>query len=74
MKTARKRAYEFLSEVGYAFPARSDLLDKLELSFKEHARDQRHLCAEQATEEVWDCMTADAIHAAIMNIKTPGEE
>jgi hypothetical protein len=82
MKSARERAEElaefFAPREGWAF---SPLAERIEVSFKEHARDQRHLCAEAAlTVELYgerpegSALTRHDAHVAVMNTPAPGAE
>lgn len=89
MKTARERAEEFLAEHPLAQELlegdREALLPLLERSFQEHARDQRHLCAEAVTEhlevqydpwgeEASNSATQLVAHRTVMNTPAPGED
>lgn len=73
MKSAIERAIEFLDAHGLGAGHVA-----LGLSFMEHARDQRHLCAEAVNYSgvgLYDARAvADAAHAAAMNAPAPGEK
>jgi hypothetical protein len=83
VKTARERAYEAAGLVEL-FPSSRYYLpfvDAVELSFKEHARDQRHLCAEAVQwladgfadgEDADPGLLADRAHSIAMNAPAPG--
>lgn len=89
MKTAKERAEEFLRDVNVDEAAWPLYLSLLEDEFKEHARDQRHLCAEAAQDADFDTEIVgyevtcrilaevgevlDAVHVAVMSAKAPGE-
>jgi hypothetical protein len=87
MKSARERAEAAYHEGADAF-SREDAVAAIERMFAEHARDQRHLCAEAVIAvdaphsaaacdpPGWDASAdgmRDAAHAAAMNAPAPGE-
>jgi hypothetical protein len=68
MLTARQRAEDFLKLwLGENHHTYGAMVGQLTLSFKMHARDQRHLCTE--------AVIGDIVESAIMNMNTrvPGE-
>jgi hypothetical protein len=72
MKAAADRAAEFLAV--FDLHAEAAVLGALTLSFKEHARDQRHLCAEAVTSaEPFTARLGPDYHAVVMNTRAPGE-
>ncbi len=76
MKSARERAEDAAnfagvhSGLGYGWRR---LVEALERSFKEHARDQRRICAEAVNEAGGQHHTIDRAHAAVMNAPEPGK-
>lgn len=74
MKSARDRAEEAAEATRMGGGAGT--LALLEMMFKEHARDQRHLCAESVLDRTFadsSYRVADAIHEAVLNAPAPGE-
>lgn len=74
MKSARERAEELAV---YHAPRNGksyqQLVSRFETSFKEYARDQRHIIAElQSANDALPVTTRDA-HAIAMNAPAPGE-
>ncbi len=85
MKSARQRTLDALAETGLTPSHRYYLAiaDAVELMFKEHARDQRHLCAEavtvamsspEAPAVLFHASAASISHGAAMNAPAPGED
>lgn len=73
MKSAESQAKDFLTLVGPALAEnRPDLLHTLTLAFKEHARDQRHLCAESIPFKLPDTQFQALAHSIVMNTPAPG--
>ena len=80
MKGARERVEEawaslgLLGIVGHVnLDAYSKWARETELSFKEHARDQRHLCAEATQAALVNFRHKADAHAAVLNAPAPGE-
>lgn len=73
MLTARERAEEFMKNFGRSLTEglHQEMVQVLELSFKEHARDQRHLCAEQCLRIGAEGLEMDP-YALAMNAPAPG--
>lgn len=78
MKSARYRAEEFLNDLKAIIKRRGvQSLEGIEVqsvlinSFKEHARDQRHLCAENVVQNPG--MYSSTLHGVVINTKAPGE-
>jgi hypothetical protein len=80
VKSAKERAAEAV-RLADSYEGNSltndELAERLAASFREHARDQRHLCAEAAQsiadggEDVAD-FYADRAHSAVINARAPG--
>lgn len=79
MKTAEERAADFINErCNGLFNPDGVVAMQLARSFKEYARDQRHLCAERVQDELavyeHPSVTCDTAHNAVMNAPEPGKE
>ena len=80
MKSARERAEEacVLARLHPNFSGYQPFVDAVEAAFKEHARDQRHLCAEEVRYGLGrygkSDSTKDIGHDAATNAPAPGEE
>lgn len=77
MKSARERADEALYVAHDRDRSKEQLRIAIGRMFEEHARDQRHICAETAG-EAWrydDCVSPPSVaHGAVMNAPAPGEQ
>jgi hypothetical protein len=84
MRSAREQAETFLNSLNLSSSIREAAFDVLVLRFKEHARDQRFLCAESVPYEgvapyidpnplVAHADALTAAHAAVMNAPEPGK-
>lgn len=71
MQTAAERAKQVADCLGVAADD-METRDYLRVMFLEHARDQRHICAEEVL-KLDDEKAADAAHALVMNARAPGE-
>lgn len=83
MKSAKEHAQQVAGWAGLPDTVGSAFVELVERSFREHARDQRHLCAE-AVPAPNDAYTVrsnplnaqqdalNAAHAAVMNAPEPG--
>lgn len=82
MLTAEQRAHIVVSQ-HFNNGDMASMMEAIILSFKEHARDQRHLCAENIlslqddVEHEGDCVhdasTITSAHQLVMNTKAPGK-
>jgi len=77
--SAERRAYELLDFMGLPWddPAMAMYRAAAIRNFREHARDQRHLCAEAVNDALEDMehsrlVRTDA-HVAVMNAPEPGK-
>lgn len=71
MKSAKERAREMLALVDVPLTLRGEVLRKAEQALREHARDQRQLCAD-SVRNAFALPTNDP-HALAMNAPAPGE-
>lgn len=80
MMNARELAVR-ACEIGNTVEPRDERLKRLEALFQQHARDQRHLCAEAVAQHaapvaarfVAGHVTMEHAHAAVMNAPAPGD-
>ena len=76
MKSARERAEALASTIAGNVQTRTwhAIVEAAEPSFKEHARDQRHIDAEAARDALVNFRHKADVHAAVMNAPAPGED
>lgn len=80
MKTARERAEDaaLVCGVDESHPMRGRVVSSILPMFRQYGCDQRHLCAEAASEAAVrggnEYLAASDAHAAAMNTPFPGEE
>jgi hypothetical protein len=74
IKTTKQRAEEFVQKwFGANHVAYTTMVEQLTLSFKEHARDQRHACVESTTGPTAKYDGISDVQCVVMNTRAPGE-